>query len=132
MTQPSTTEITQVLEHVYKAWDDNDADAFVAPYTEDAVAILPGSYLSGKEGVRANMAGSFAGPLKGSTTINKLISVREYGPDTAIVISESGIKFPGESEVPDARIVRATWVLVKRDGKWLVASYHNAPRDAAH
>jgi uncharacterized protein (TIGR02246 family) len=132
MTQQSTTEITQVLENVYKAWEDNDANAFVADYTEDAVAILPGQYHSGKEGVRKSFTGAFAGPLKGSSTVNKLISVREYGPDTAIVNSESGIMFAGETEVPDARMVLATWVLVKQDGKWKVASYHNSPRDAAH
>jgi uncharacterized protein (TIGR02246 family) len=131
MTLQSTAEITQVMENVYKAWGDNDADAFVADYTQDAVAILPGSYRSGKEGVRASMVAGFAGPLKGSSTVNKLISVREYGPDTTVVTSESGILFAGETAVPDARMVLATWVLVRRDGKWLIASYHNCPRDAA-
>jgi uncharacterized protein (TIGR02246 family) len=126
-----TTAVLQVLDGVSKAWDDNDADAFVADYTEDAYAILPGSYLAGKDAVRANMAGGFAGPLKGTSAVNNVLKTRLLGPDTAVVVSESGIKFPGEAEVPGPRMALATWVLTKRDGTWKVAAYHNAPRDAA-
>ncbi|WP_431682754.1 nuclear transport factor 2 family protein [Kitasatospora sp. KL5] len=44
----------------------------------------------------------------------------------AIVVSESGILFAGESEVPDARKINATWVLEKKDGSWHIAAYHNS------
>jgi uncharacterized protein (TIGR02246 family) len=135
MTEQSTAEaaqVEQVLSDVYKAWAENDADAFVAPYTDDATAILPGSYRKGKENIRASMAAGFAGPLKGSSTVNQTLDVRLFGPDTAVVTSESGILMAGESEVPAQRMVLATWVLTKRDGKWLVNSYHNSPRDAGH
>jgi len=47
--------------------------------------------------------------------------------DAAIVISESGILFAGQAEVPDAGKVNATWVFEKRDGRWLIAAYHNSP-----
>jgi uncharacterized protein (TIGR02246 family) len=40
------------------------------------------------------------------------------------VISEGGIVFPGQDSVPSEGMVRATWVLAKRDGRWLVAAYH--------
>ena len=42
-------------------------------------------------------------------------------------MAPSGIRFPGETEVPADRMVHATWVLEKRDGAWLVAAYHNSP-----
>ena len=75
-----------------------------------------------------NMALAFEGLLKGSSTSNKQISIRFVGRDGAIVISESAILFPGETEVPDdVRKVNATWVLEKRDGQWLIAAYHNSP-----
>lgn len=38
-----TAAITAVLESLYKAWDAGDADAFVADYTQEATAIMPGS-----------------------------------------------------------------------------------------
>jgi uncharacterized protein (TIGR02246 family) len=121
--------VLEVLDDVYKAWAANDADAFVAHYTEDAAAILPGSYRAPRDGVRDSMAAGFAGPLKGSSTVNKALDVRLYGTDTAVAITESGVMLAGESEVPAPRMVLATWVLVKRQGQWLITSYHNSPRD---
>jgi uncharacterized protein (TIGR02246 family) len=119
--------IKGVLEGVYKAWDAGDADAFVADYRDDATAILPGSYRRSKEAVRENMAVGFASFLKGSTSVDKLDSIRFLGETAAVVVSETGIVFPGETEVPAERTVYATWVLEKRDGAWLVVAYHNSP-----
>lgn len=120
--------IKAVLDDAYKAWEANDADAFVSDYTEDATAIMPGSFRGSREAVRQGMTQSFAGPLKGSSTYNNVLSIRFLGNDGAIVVSESGILFGGETELPDERKVNATWVLEKRDGRWLIASYHNSPK----
>ena len=121
------TAIKSVLEGVYKAWDAGDADAFVSDYRDDATAILPGSYRRSKEDVRESMAAGFASFLKGSTSIDKLDSIRFLGETAAVVVSETGIRFPGETEVPADRMVYATWVLEKRDGTWLLVAYHNSP-----
>jgi uncharacterized protein (TIGR02246 family) len=119
--------IRAVLVGSYKAWDAGDADAMVANYTADATAIMTGSLRDSRDVIRQNMALSFEGPLKGSSTCNKQLSIRFVGRDGAIVVSESGILFAGETEVPDPRKVNATWVLEKRDGRWLIAAYHNSP-----
>jgi uncharacterized protein (TIGR02246 family) len=119
--------IRAVLADSYKAWEANDASGMVAHYTADATAIMPGSLRGSRDVIRESMALAFEGPLKGSSTYNKQLSLRFVGRDAAIVVSESGILFGGETEVPDARKVNATWVLEKRDGQWLVAAYHNSP-----
>jgi uncharacterized protein (TIGR02246 family) len=119
--------IKAVLADSYKAWEAGDADRMVADYTADATAILPGSLRDSRDVVRQSMALAFDGPLKGSSTYNKQLSLRFVGRDGAIVVSESGILFPGETEVPDLRKVNATWVLEKRDDQWLIAAYHNSP-----
>jgi len=119
--------IQAVLTDSYKAWDAGDADGMVADYTEDATAILPGSLRDGREAIRKSMTAAFAGPLQGSTTSNRQLSIRFIGADGAIVISEAAILFPGETEVPESRKVHATWVFEKRDGRWMVAAYHNSP-----
>jgi uncharacterized protein (TIGR02246 family) len=116
------------LDGIYKAWGDNDADAFVAGYTADATAILPGSFRNGRESIRQHMADGFAGPLKGSSTVNNVLDVRMTGDDSALAITEDGILLAGETEVPPARIVLGTWVFTQRDGDWLIAAYHNCAR----
>ncbi len=123
--------IDAVLGQTYRAWEANDADAFVRDYTEDATAILPGSFRDGRNGIRQSMAAGFDGPLKGSSAYHRQLGIRFLGRDGAVVVSEGGILFAGESEVPESRKVYATWVLEKRDGRWLVAAYHNSPMLAA-
>jgi uncharacterized protein (TIGR02246 family) len=119
--------IEGVLADLYKAWDEGDADTFVADYLDDATVIMPGTYRTSKEEVRQGMAQGFASFLKGSTTVNSMEGIRFLGENAAIAVSESGILFAGETEVPADRMVYATWVLEKRDGHWLVAAYHNSP-----
>jgi uncharacterized protein (TIGR02246 family) len=119
--------IAAVLVDTYKAWEAGDADGMVADYTADATAILPGSLRAGRDVIRESMALAFEGPLKGTSTVNKQLSLRFVGRDAAIVVSESGIVFGGQTEVPDAGKVNATWVFEKRDGRWLIAAYHNSP-----
>jgi uncharacterized protein (TIGR02246 family) len=119
--------INVMLSQMYQAWTDNDADGFVKYYTDDATAILPGSLRSSRKVIRDVMAAGFEGPLKGSSTVDKQLSLRFVGQDTAIAISEGGILFAGEDAVPEARKIHATWVFEKRDGRWMVAAYHNSP-----
>jgi uncharacterized protein (TIGR02246 family) len=119
--------IQAVLADSYKAWEAGDADGMVANYTRDATAIMTGSLRDSRDVIRESMALAFEGPLKGSSTYNKQVSLRFVGRDAAIAVSESGILFAGETEVPDMRKVNATWVLEKRDGRWLIAAYHNSP-----
>ncbi len=119
--------IQGVLVDSYKAWEAGDAVGMVADYTEDATAIMTGSLRGTREVIRESMAVAFEGPLKDSSTVNEQLSLRFVGRDAAIVVSESGILFAGETEVPDTRKVNATWVLEKRGDRWMIASYHNSP-----
>jgi uncharacterized protein (TIGR02246 family) len=119
--------IQAVLIDSYQAWTAGDADGMVANYSADATAIMTGSLRDSRDMIRESMALGFAGPLKGSSTCNKQLSFRFVGRDAAIAVSESGILFADETEVPDTRKVNATWVFEKRDGQWLIAAYHNSP-----
>jgi uncharacterized protein (TIGR02246 family) len=119
--------ILDVLAGLYQAWEANDADAFVADYTDDASVVQPGVYKKDREEIRSTMAAAFAGPLRGSRATDHPADVRLLTADTAVVISEGGIIFPGQDAVASEGLVRATWVLVRRDGGWRIASYHNSP-----
>ena len=119
--------IHAVLADSYQGWEAGDADRMVAGYREDATAIMTGSLRDGRHVIRDSMALAFDGPLEGSSTCNEPRSLRFLGQDVAIVISESGILFAGETEVPDERKVNATWVLERRGDQWLIVAYHNSP-----
>jgi len=73
------------------------------------------------------MAAAFAGPLKGSRVRDEVQSVRRLGADAAVVVSRSAVLMAGEAEASDDRWVVATWTLTRRDGRWLLAAYHNCP-----
>jgi uncharacterized protein (TIGR02246 family) len=119
--------ISAMLREMYQAWAANDADGFVRYYTDDATAILPGSLRGSRKAIRDSMAAGFDGPLKGSSAVDKQLSLRFVGEDAAIAVSEGGIQFAGEDTVPEANKIHATWVFEKRDGRWMIAAYHNSP-----
>lgn len=83
--------VRAALDRVYAAWADNDADAFVAGYAEDATAALPGTYLPDEDAIRANMAQAFAGPLKGSSAVHEIQNIRFVGAETAVVTSKGDV-----------------------------------------
>ena len=119
--------VLAVIQAVYTAWEANDADEFVAVYLDDATVVQPGVFKKNRQEIRTTMAAGFGGPLKGSRVIDTPQDVRFVNDETAIVVSEGGILFPGETTCPSDRLVRATWVVTQRDGHWLVAAYHNSP-----
>lgn len=120
--------IRDVLHALVAAWAANDADAFAAHYADEATVVLPdGVFHQGREEVRRYLAEAFAGPLRGSTSVDEPERVRIVGEDAAVVVSRSGFLLPGEDELPAERLRRATWVLSRVSGAWRVEAYHNCP-----
>jgi uncharacterized protein (TIGR02246 family) len=119
--------VRAVLDAVYTAWADNDADAFVAPYARDATAVHTGTVMPNRDAVRATMAAGFAGALKGSEGIHEVQSVRFVGSDTALVLSRGAIRFAGQDEPDAASRTLDGWVLCHRNGSWRVEAFHNCP-----
>jgi uncharacterized protein (TIGR02246 family) len=119
--------VRDTIRDLYTAWAANDADALAALYVDDATVVQPGIYRQNRDEVRVGMAAAFAGPLRNSTVVDETRSVRFLGDDAAVVISEGGVVRADETELAAERAVRATWVLVKQDGSWRIAAYHNSP-----
>ncbi|WP_412543674.1 SgcJ/EcaC family oxidoreductase [Longispora sp. K20-0274] len=117
-----------VPQRIVAAWADNDADAFAAAFTEDATLILPNDvYLTSREQIRTFMANAYAGPFKGSRVFGEPLALKFLSADVALVITRGGVMAPGEDVVAAERAIRATWVVAKRDGEWLIAAYQNTP-----
>ena len=123
--------VRAVLDGVYAAWAVDDAEAFIAPYAPDATAVLPGSYLAGRDEIRAVMTDAFAGPLNGSRADHEVQSIRFPDAGTAILISKGAIVLAGETEPRAENRALETWVLSRDDGTWRVRAFHSCPREAA-
>ena len=119
--------VSAVFAETSRAWADGDAEAFAARYTPDATVVLPGIYLPGQDAIRTAMAAAFAGPLKDSQRVHRVENIRFTDPATAIVITDSFTVHLGEPEPPAQQRERATWMLTRHDGKWLIDAYASSP-----
>lgn len=118
-----------VVDRVNAAWDKNDAGEFADVYTQDATLILSGDrFFRGRDHIREALAQSFAGPHKGTRLQAEVVSFRFIGPQTAAMVTEGGVLVPGENEPDWDRALRATWIVSKATGEWLVAAYQNGRR----
>lgn len=131
---PSPTDIAAVRavpQRIVEAWSRHDADAFAQTFTEDGTMILPHDvFAQGAAGIRAFMAGAFAGPYRGTQVTGTPVHVRLLGPDVCVLITRGGVLRPGETEVAEDHRVLATWILHRQDGTWKVAAYQNTPAAA--
>jgi len=124
------TAARAVVDNVGRAWADNDPDAFADAYTAEGTMILSGDrFMQGREVIRKMVTQQFATAHKGTTLLQNVIDVRPVGENAAVVITDGGVLTPGEVEPHPDRAIRATWVLEKQDGNWLIAAYQN-PRNA--
>jgi uncharacterized protein (TIGR02246 family) len=122
--------VRAVLDAVYAAWAENDADAFVAPYAPDATAVHSGTVMADREAIRLTMASGFAGPLEGSRGVHHVQRIRFIGADTAIVLSAGAILFAGQPQPAAETRTLDGWVLSRQDGAWRVEAFHNCPERA--
>nr|WTA64410.1 SgcJ/EcaC family oxidoreductase [Micromonospora sp. NBC_00855] len=112
---------------IIAAWQRHDADAFADVFTPDGTMILPGLYRRGRDEIRDFMSTGFAGPYRGTQVTGEPFHVTFLGPDTALLLTKGGVLAPGEDTVAEERQIRASWLLAKRDGRWLLAAYQNTP-----
>lgn len=127
-TDADKAAIAALTQKVVAAWAYHDAETFASVFTEDGTMILSGVYCEGREAVRDHMAKAFEGPYRGTQVTGTPVSIRSLGPDTAILLSQGGVLAPGETEVSEGSAIRASWLVVRRDGQWLLAAYQNTPR----
>jgi uncharacterized protein (TIGR02246 family) len=127
-------EVQQLVDAQAAAWRAKDVNAFAATYTTDATFFNPLGWVSnGRAEIRDAHAFLFAGPFAGSTEAQEITAVRALTGTIAIVHIDSALTgyaelVPGlvETEPGVIRTVK-TWVVLKRGGRWEIATQHMAP-----
>lgn len=126
-TKEDEKAVLDVVKGIHEAWGKGDPDLFVSDYAEDASAVTPGSFMKSRQEIYGAMSFLFNGPMKGTSASQKVLAVRFFTDDAAVVTTETGVLLPGESAAPPERTSYATWVVAKKDGKWQMAVYANSP-----
>jgi uncharacterized protein (TIGR02246 family) len=124
-------EIAALPARMVKAWAAHDATAFSELFAQDGTLILPGIYKKGREEIRKFMEAGYTGPYKGTTVTGSPLDVKLLGEGAVALLTVGGVIAPGETELSADAAIRASWILVKRDGEWQLAVYQNCPRDPA-
>jgi uncharacterized protein (TIGR02246 family) len=122
-------EIAAVPARMVASWAAHDAEAFADLFTEDGTLILPGVYKKGRDEIRAFMAAGYVGPYQGTRVTGTPLDIKPLAPGAVALLTVGGVIAAGATELSDKAAIRASWILVKRDGRWQLAVYQNCPRD---
>jgi uncharacterized protein (TIGR02246 family) len=116
---------TPTIEALHAAWVDafnrHDLEAHGALYTADAMMFgsTPDLVL-GREGVRAYFAKRPPGMQVRNYPLPRISQLTPESAATAAYVDFAD----GDKVFP----FRITWMLVKRNGNWLIAQHHGSPR----
>jgi uncharacterized protein (TIGR02246 family) len=126
---PADAAVAAVMERMVTAWAAHDADGMADLFVPEGMLVLPGVYLNGREEIRSFMSAAYAGPYKGTRVTGKPIGAVKLGQASVAVLTEGGVIAAGRTELAAGDAIRASWVVVRRNGIWKLAVYHNCPRD---
>ncbi|MFG1645307.1 SgcJ/EcaC family oxidoreductase [Amycolatopsis sp. NPDC049252] len=118
--------VAVMTQKMLAAWAHGDASAIADLFTDDGTLILPGIFRQGRQDIKAYFTEAFATTYAGTQVVGKPISLRFFGPDTALLLSSGGVLAEGETEVSDEQAIRAGWFAVRTDGQWRLAAYQNS------
>jgi uncharacterized protein (TIGR02246 family) len=122
---------TTAIKDVVTASDklQNDADGFADLLTEDASLInIAGRKLRGREAIREAYHKALASPLAQVQTRIEIVDVWHISPDAALANAIKHVS--DERQDPAAPLPdrgNVTFVLVREQEKWLIASIQTTP-----
>ncbi|MFC9892996.1 SgcJ/EcaC family oxidoreductase [Nocardia sp. NPDC127579] len=120
------TAIRAVFDAMYAAWASGDADAYGALFTEDATyTAFFGAQYRGRADIVESHRALLRTFLKGTELAGELVDIRLVTPDVAVVIGR-GDTYKGRR--PERLTKVQTYMLVRRDGRWLITAFHNTRR----
>jgi uncharacterized protein (TIGR02246 family) len=117
----------QVMADFQSVWTAHDTKALAELCTEDAdFVVISGKHVQGRDQIYAYHDALHKTALKDRTNQNHVENIRFIRPDVAIM----HVRFEGKSRLPEGdkrgdTTARATVVVEKEQGKWLISAFHN-------
>jgi len=125
-------EVRRLLDRQMDAWNQGDAAAYAEDASEEIwFTNILGQTRTGRREFLERHAEILAGIFRGSRLEQETLRLRLLAPDVAMV--ESAVRLTGFRALPSgiapaqdgALHTRLLQVLVRQEGQWRVATYHN-------
>jgi uncharacterized protein (TIGR02246 family) len=124
--------VRKIIHHQVAAWNKGDAEAYSRRFATDGTFTnILGMFYTGHEAFCERHEQIFKGVFRGTTKQEDVVSIKFWRPDVAVVETLqtiSGIQkfFPGTTPDAKGRLrTRLLQIMVKDNGEWKIAVYHN-------
>lgn len=120
-------QIESLFRKLKMAWDQGDASAYGSCFTEDADYVtFQGEHLQGREAISDTHQVLWNSVLKGSTLEGEIKNIRFISPEMAVFHGLGVVKLKWQKKAPVKRDSINTNVVVKQNGKWIIAAFQNS------
>ncbi len=138
-TESDELEVRTLYRQLIDGWNRRSAEAFAAPFAEDAEVIgFDGSQMIGRAEIAATLRQIFTDHVP-PPYVSKVSSVRLLHPDVAILRAIVGMMPPGQADLDPALNAHQTLIAVTGAGTWRItllqttpAQFHGRPELVQH
>jgi uncharacterized protein (TIGR02246 family) len=118
--------VRALMQRLYEAWGEGDADAFAALFTEDADYVtFDGSLSKGRQAIADIHRPLFEGFMKGSRLTGQTTAVRFLAPDVALVHSKGAVLRKNQRRPSRRALSVQTNVVVRQGDRWLLTAFQS-------
>jgi uncharacterized protein (TIGR02246 family) len=128
-TDADSAAIRQVIDEFVAAFNRHDAAGWAMPFAEDGdFTNVSGLTKHGRKEVEERFKVLFAGALKNAHRTATVRHLRFVKPDVAFADAEWALEgsLAADGGVNPVRKGIFTWVMVKQDGQWKFADFHES------
>src|SRR5687767_3794104 len=118
--------IRHIPQQIAVAWNKGSGSGIAAVYAHDGTLVAgDGKLTQGRSQIARYHDEQFAAFLKGTRLSVQVKSVRFLSPGVALMRTEGGILWPGQSELAPGNQGIQSFVVVKDNGVWRVTLFQN-------
>ena len=118
--------IREIPQKIAAAWNTGSGSRIAAVYADDGTLVAgDGKLTQGRSQIARYHDEQFAAFLKGTRLSVQVKSVRFLSPGVALMRTEGGILWPGQSELAPGNQGIQSFVVVKDNGVWRVTLFQN-------